>query len=42
MEPEEISLITEIMIKKLDFKMCQWFLKMSQKILNISPKILIF
>ena len=24
MEPEEISLITEIMIKKLDFKMCQW------------------
>ena len=23
MEPEEISLITEIMIKKLDFKMCQ-------------------
>jgi len=42
MEPEKISLITEIMIKKLDFKMCQWFLKMSQKILNISPKILIF
>lgn len=37
MEPEEISLITEIMIKKLDFKMCQWcetttFLKKVQNI----------
>jgi len=34
MEPEEISLITEIMIKKLDFKMCQWFLGHFQKSLT--------
>lgn len=34
MEPEEISLITEIMIKKLDFKMCQYFLGHFQKSLT--------